>query len=176
VVKGAAIGDPAFFAWLEANADALAARETGPLIEAIARKCAYKAGVVSRDETEQGERALLNLGHTFGHAIETAGNYSDLLHGEAVAVGMVLAARLSESLGMSGGEDTARLVALLGQLGLPTETSRQYPASRLLELMRLDKKNSAGTQRLILWRGIGKAEIVSGVPEEEILAVLLPRG
>jgi 3-dehydroquinate synthase len=172
IVKGAAIGDPEFFAWLEANADALAAREQAPLIEAIARKCAYKAGVVSRDETEQGERALLNLGHTFGHALETAGNYSELLHGEAVAVGMVLAARLSENLGMAGAEDTARLIALLGRLGLPTETSRQHPASRLLELMRLDKKNSAGTQRLILWRGIGKAEIVSNVSDDDVLGVL----
>lgn len=176
VVKGAAIGDPAFFAWLETHADALAARETAPLIEAIARKCAYKAGVVSRDETEQGERALLNLGHTFGHAIETAGNYSELLHGEAVAVGMVLAARLSERLEMSAAEDTARLVTLLRRLGLPTETSRQYPASQLVELMRLDKKNSAGTLRLILWRGIGKAEIVSGVADEDVLGVLLPTG
>ncbi|NID16788.1 3-dehydroquinate synthase [Luteibacter yeojuensis] len=174
VVKGAAIGDPDFFAWLEANADALAAREQAPLIEAIARKCAYKAGVVSRDETEQGERALLNLGHTFGHAIETAGNYSEMLHGEAVAIGMVLAARLSERLGMAGAGDTARLVALLGRLGLPTEPSGQHPASRLLELMRLDKKNSAGTQRLILWRGIGKAEIVAHVPEAAVLDVLLP--
>jgi len=174
IVKGAAIGDPAFFAWLETHADELAARETAPLIEAIARKCAYKAGVVSRDETEQGERALLNLGHTFGHAIETAGNYSELLHGEAVAVGMVLAARLSERLAMSTAEDTARLVALLRRLGLPTETSRQYPASQLVESMRLDKKNSAGMLRLILWRGIGKAEIVSGVADEDVLGVLRP--
>ncbi|HEY4294479.1 3-dehydroquinate synthase [Luteibacter sp.] len=172
IVKGAAIGDPEFFAWLETNADALAAREQAPLIEAIARKCRYKAGVVSRDETEQGERALLNLGHTFGHAIETAGNYSELLHGEAVSVGMVLAARLSERLGMSAADDTARLIALLGRLGLPTETSGQHPASRLLELMRLDKKNSAGIQRLILWRGIGKAEIVSNIPDDDVLGVL----
>ena len=172
IVKGAAIGDPGFFAWLEANADALAAREQGPLIEAIARKCGYKAGVVSRDETEQGERALLNLGHTFGHAIETAGNYSEMLHGEAVAVGMVLAARLSERLGMADAGDTARLVALLQHLGLPTEPSRVHAASRLLDLMRLDKKNSAGTQRLILWRGIGKAEIVSNIPDDDVLGVL----
>ncbi|MGE7138370.1 3-dehydroquinate synthase [Luteibacter sp. NPDC031894] len=172
IVKGAAIGDPAFFAWLEANADALAAREQAPLIEAIARKCAYKAGVVSRDETEQGERALLNLGHTFGHAIETAGHYRELLHGEAVAIGMVLAARLSARLGMSSDEDTGRLVALLQRLGLPTEPSKAHAPGRLLELMRLDKKNSAGTQRLILWRGIGKAEIVSNVPDDDVLGVL----
>ncbi|MDQ0010149.1 3-dehydroquinate synthase [Luteibacter jiangsuensis] len=172
VVKGAAIGDPDFFAWLEAHADELAAREAAPLIEAIARKCRYKAGVVARDETEQGERALLNLGHTFGHALETAGNYSEILHGEGVAIGMVLAAHLSERLGMSPGGDTARLVALLQRLGLPTEPSKAHAASRLLELMRLDKKNTAGTLRLILWRGIGKAQIVSGVAEADVLAVL----
>src|ERR1700761_6541146 len=113
IVKGAAIGDPGFFAWLEANADALSNRESAPLIEAIARKCRYKAGVVARDETEQGERALLNLGHTFGHALETAGNYSEILHGEGVAIGMVLAARLSERLGMARADDTQRLTRLL---------------------------------------------------------------
>jgi 3-dehydroquinate synthase len=172
IVKGAAIGDEPFFAWLEANADALAAREPGVLIEAIARKCAYKAGVVARDETEQGERALLNLGHTFGHALETAGGYSEILHGEGVAIGMVLAARLSAQLGMAPAADTDRLLALLTRLGLPTEPSRAHPASRILDLMRLDKKNTAGTMRLILWRGVGKAEIVPGVEDEAILGVL----
>ncbi|WP_369930589.1 3-dehydroquinate synthase [Xanthomonas sp. NCPPB 2632] len=172
IVKGAAIGDPAFFAWLEDHADTLATRETRPLIEAIARKCRYKAGVVARDETEQGERALLNLGHTFGHALETAGNYSEILHGEGVAIGMVLAARLSERLGMATADDTQRLVTLLQRLGLPTERSPRHAPTRLLALMRLDKKNTAGTLRLILWRGIGRAEIVSGVAEDDVLAVL----
>ncbi|KAF1009611.1 MAG: 3-dehydroquinate synthase [Luteibacter sp.] len=172
VVKGAAIGDLPFFAWLEANAAALARRDADVLVEAIARKCRYKAGVVARDETEQGERALLNLGHTFGHALETAGNYSEILHGEGVAIGMVLAARLSERLGMASAEDTHRLVALLQRLGLPVEPSKAHAASRLLDLMRLDKKNTAGTLRLILWRGIGQAEIVSGVPDADVLAVL----
>jgi len=174
IVKGAAIGDTAFFAWLEEHADALAAREPATLIEAIARKCRYKAGVVARDETEQGERALLNLGHTFGHALETAGNYSEILHGEGVAIGMVLAARLSERLGMAPPADTERLLALLQRLGLPVEPSRVHAASRILDLMRLDKKNTAGTLRLILWRGIGRAEIVSGVAEDDVLGVLEP--
>ncbi|MDQ7997174.1 MAG: 3-dehydroquinate synthase [Luteibacter sp.] len=173
IVKGAAIGDPDFFAWLEDHADALSGRETGPLIEAIARKCRYKAGVVARDETEQGERALLNLGHTFGHALETAGNYSEILHGEGVAIGMVLAAKLSERLGMAPATDTQRLVTLLRRLDLPTEPSGKHAASRLLELMRLDKKNTAGTLRLILWRGIGRAEIVAGVAEDDVLGVLI---
>ncbi|HEY4092487.1 MAG TPA: 3-dehydroquinate synthase [Luteibacter sp.] len=172
IVKGAAIGDEPFFAWLEAHADALAARESGVLVEAIARKCRYKAGVVARDETEQGERALLNLGHTFGHALETAGNYSEILHGEGVAIGMVLAARLSERLGMAPAADTQRLLSLLQRLGLPTEPSRIHAASRILDLMRLDKKNTAGTLRLILWRGIGKAEIVPGVADEDVLGAL----
>jgi len=172
IVKGAAIGDLPFFEWLETNADALARREGAVLVEAIARKCRYKAGVVARDETEQGERALLNLGHTFGHALETAGNYSEILHGEGVAIGMVLAARLSERLGMAPEADTRRLVALLERLGLPVAPSKVHTASRLLDLMRLDKKNTAGTLRLILWRGIGKAEIVSGVKDDDVLGVL----
>lgn len=172
VIKGAAIGDPDFFAWLEANAAALNARETGPLIEAIARKVQYKAGVVARDETEQGERALLNLGHTFGHALETAGKYKVLLHGEGVAVGMLLAAQLSERLSMSGSADTTRLHRLLDAVGLPTTIPPGMEPEPLLALMRLDKKNLAGTLRLILWRGIGQAEIVSGVDEADVLAVL----
>jgi 3-dehydroquinate synthase len=172
VVKGAAIGDAEFFGWLEAHAGTLARRDTAPLVEAIARKVRYKAGVVARDETEQGERALLNLGHTFGHALETAGHYTALLHGEAVGIGMVLAARLSERLGMSDAADTARLQRLLDRLGLPVALPPGMPPERLLELMRLDKKNTAGRLRLILWRGIGKAEIVAGVEEAAVLTTL----
>ena len=172
VVKGAAIGDTAFFGWLEAHADALAARDTATVIEAIARKVSYKAGVVARDETEQGERALLNLGHTFGHALETAGGYTTLLHGEAVAIGMMLAARLSEQSGMSEAADTARLQRLLARLGLPVVVPAGSDPEQLLALMRLDKKNTAGTLRLILWRGIGRAEIVAGVDEAAVLTVL----
>ena len=172
VVKGAAIGDEPFFTWLETHADALSARESAPLVEAIARKVRYKAGVVARDETEQGERALLNLGHTFGHALETAGGYTTLLHGEAVAIGMLLAARLSERLGMSTTEHTARLARLLARLGLSTAVPERFDAEHLLALMRLDKKNTAGTLRLILWRGIGRAEIVDGVAEAPVLATL----
>ena len=172
VIKGAAIGDEPFFAWLETHADALTARDDEAVVEAIARKVRYKAGVVARDETEQGERALLNLGHTFGHALETAGRYTALLHGEGVAVGMLLAARLSERLGMGAAADTARLQRLLEQLGLPVAIPPGMDAQQLLALMRLDKKNTAGSLRLILWRGIGKAEIVDGVAEADVLAVL----
>ena len=105
MVKYGAIGDADFFAWLEAHAEALLGRDAGALEHAIATSCAHKAGVVARDETEQGERMLLNFGHTFGHAIETAQGYGGLLHGEAVAVGMVLAARLSAPLGRAPAAD-----------------------------------------------------------------------
>jgi 3-dehydroquinate synthase len=172
VIKGAAIGDEPFFAWLEQHADALAAREPPTVQEAIARKVAYKAGVVARDETEQGERALLNLGHTFGHALETAGHYTTLLHGEGVAVGMLLAARLSERLGMTDAHDTRRMLRLLETLGLPVTIPPGMDPQQLLALMRLDKKNSAGSLRLILWRGIGRAEIVGGVDEADVMAIL----
>ena len=172
VIKGAAIGDAPFFAWLETHADALKQRDEKKLVQAIATKVRYKADVVARDETEQGERALLNLGHTFGHALETAGHYTTLLHGEGVAVGMLLAARLSERLGMSTSSDTARLEQLLQAVNLPTRVPSGFDPDQLLALMRLDKKNTAGTLRLILWRGIGHAEIVSGVNESDVLAVL----
>ncbi|KZC35092.1 MULTISPECIES: 3-dehydroquinate synthase [Rhodanobacter] len=172
VIKGAAIGDEPFFAWLEQHAAALAAREPATVQEAIARKVAYKAGVVARDETEQGERALLNLGHTFGHALETAGHYTALLHGEGVAIGMLLAARLSERLGMSAPAASTRLQRLLEAVGLPMAVPPGMDPPQLLALMRLDKKNTAGTLRLILWRGIGRAEIVAGVAEADVLAVL----
>ena len=172
IIKGAAIGDTAFFAWLEQHAKGLSARDETALVHAIATKVRYKAGVVARDETEQGERALLNLGHTFGHALETAGRYTTLLHGEGVAVGMLLAARLSERLGMSAPADTLRLEQLLKEVGLPTIVPPGTDPEQLLALMRLDKKNTAGTLRLILWRGIGRAEIVSGVNEADVLAIL----
>jgi 3-dehydroquinate synthase len=165
IVKGAAIGDMPFFEWLEKHAETA-------LMHAIATKVRYKAGVVARDETEQGERALLNLGHTFGHALETAGRYTTLLHGEAVAIGMVMAAKLSERLKMSNKTDTERLELLLKAVGLPAALPDGSDPDKLLALMRLDKKNVAGTLRLILWRGIGRAEIVTGVDEDDVSAVL----
>ena len=171
VVKYGAIGDAAFFAWLETHADALRARDERALVEAIATSCRHKAGVVARDEHEHGERALLNFGHTFGHALETACGYGTLLHGEAVAIGMLLAARLSARLGRATDADTDRLARLLTALDLPIAAPPADP-QRLLELMRLDKKNLGTTLRLILWRGIGHADVVPGVDERDILAVL----
>jgi len=171
VVKYGAIGDTAFFAWLEAHADALAARDADALVEAIAVSCRHKAGVVARDEHEQGERALLNFGHTFAHALETQTGYGMLLHGEAVSIGMVLAANLSADLGRAPRADAERLAALLRALGLPVTPPACDP-QRLLALMRLDKKNLSGRLRLILWRGIGLAEIVPDIDERAILHVL----
>ena len=172
VVKYGALGDAGFFAWLEAHAEALLARDAAALGEAIERSCRHKAAIVARDETEQGERALLNLGHTFGHALETADAYGGLLHGEAVAIGMVLAARLSTRLGMAPATDGERLAALLARLRLPVGLPAGSDPAQLLDLMRLDKKNLSGRLRLILWQGMGRALLVPEVDEAAVLAVL----
>lgn len=172
VVKYGALGDAAFLAWLEDHADALLGREPACLAEAIARCCAHKAAIVARDETERGERALLNLGHTFGHALERACGYGVLLHGEAVAIGMCQAATLSARLGRAPDADGARLARLLKQLGLPTVPPDGLDPKALLAHMRLDKKNLGGRLRLILWRGIGHAEVVADVDENAVLDVL----
>ncbi|GIX34481.1 MAG: 3-dehydroquinate synthase [Lysobacteraceae bacterium] len=169
VVKYGAILDADFFAWLERHAEDLLAREPAALVEAIERSCRHKAAVVARDETEQGERALLNFGHTFGHALEAEQAFAGLRHGEAVAIGMVRAAWLSARLGLSADADTLRLVRLLQRLGLPTAPPPGLDPVRLLARMRLDKKNLSGALRLILWRGIGQAEIAEGVEEGQVL-------
>jgi 3-dehydroquinate synthase len=172
VVKYGAIRDPDFFGWIEKHAPALLAREPDALIEAIERSCRHKAEIVARDETEQGERALLNFGHTFGHALEAASGYGELLHGEAVAIGMVMAARLSAAIGIAPPEDAERLARLLAHLGLPLFPRSTREPAELLELMRLDKKTLSGKLRLILWRGLGRAEVLSGVPEADVLRIL----
>ncbi|MFC4728078.1 3-dehydroquinate synthase [Coralloluteibacterium thermophilus] len=172
VLKYGAIGDAGFFAWLERHMEALLAREPTAVAEAIARSCAHKAGVVVRDETEQGERALLNFGHTFGHAIETEQGYGGLLHGEAVAVGMLLAAELSARLGLAPAADRTRLEALVAGFGLPVRIPPGLDPDALLRHMRLDKKNRSGALRLVLWRGLGRAEVVEGVEDAAVRAVL----
>jgi 3-dehydroquinate synthase len=172
VVKYGAIGDTAFFEWLEANAKALSARDEDALVEAIAVSCRSKAAIVARDERETGERALLNFGHTFGHAIESASGYGALLHGEAVAIGMVLAAALSARVGRAPVADAERLARLLSRLALPTALPSGLDADALIERMRLDKKNVSGRLRLVLWRGIGKAGIVPDVDEPAIRDVI----
>ena len=172
VVKYGAIADAGFFAWLEDNAEALMARNPDALAHAIATSCRHKAGIVARDETAQGERMLLNFGHTFGHAIETGQGYGGLLHGEAIAVGMVLAARLSADRGRAPWSDTARLAALLERFDLPVALPAGLSGEMLLGHMKLDKKAVSGRIRLILWAGLGQAEVVPDVPESEILPVL----
>jgi len=172
VVKYGAIFDEPFFAWLEQHAAALLARQPEAITQAILLSCRFKADVVARDETEQGDRALLNFGHTFGHALETATDYGELLHGEAVSIGMLLAARLSSRLGRAPAQDADRMRALLRAFQLPVDPPTGHAPSKLLELMRLDKKSVSGALRLILWRGIGHADIVRDVAETEVLAAL----
>lgn len=179
VVKYGAIFDAGFLDWLHANADALLARDNAALAEAIARSCRFKAEVVARDPFEHGERALLNFGHTFGHAIEAEQGYAgsgrdSLNHGEAVAVGMVLAARMAHRLGMAPVSDTTRLIALLQRFGLPTALPPGMDPAALLARMRLDKKADAAGLRFVLWDAAGKARIVAGVTDPDVLAVLAP--
>jgi len=177
VIKYGCIRDPLFFQWLQAERDALLAGDDAALAQAIARSCEHKAEIVARDPLEKGERALLNFGHTFGHAIETAQGYGapgsdNLNHGEAVAVGMVLAARLSAALGMAGDDAADALRDLLRAYGLPVAIPAGLDPAALLAHMRLDKKNLAGRLRLVLWRGVGRAEVVADVDEAAVLAVL----
>ena len=172
VVKYGALGDADFFAWLEQHADALIARDPAAMTHAIATSCAHKAAIVARDEHELGERALLNLGHTFGHALETATGYATLLHGEAVAIGMLLAAQLSTQLGRAPAAHAERLAVLLQRLGLPIHIPAGIAAETLFAHMQLDKKNISGRLRLILWRGIGQAEIVADVASNEVMQTL----
>lgn len=172
VVKYAALGDPDFFSWLEAHAEALLELDGAAIHHAIATSVRHKAAIVARDETELGDRALLNLGHTFGHAIEAAQHYRGVLHGEAVAIGMVLAARLSTHLGLAAAADGQRLEALLVRLGLPVTVPAELEAGQLLALMRGDKKNVSGQIRLILWDGIGQARRPEAWPDARILEVL----
>ena len=177
VVKYGAIFDVGFLHWLDAHADALLARDDATLAEAIERSCRFKAEVVARDPFEHGDRAMLNFGHTFGHAIEAeqgyAGPGSDALnHGEAVAVGMVLAARLSAVVLHSPPADAIRLQALLARFGLPTAIPAGLDRTALLTRMRLDKKANAAGLRFILWKCAGAARVVSGVPESAVMDVL----
>jgi 3-dehydroquinate synthase len=172
VVKYGAIGDTEFFSWLESNVDTLLARDANALAHAIAVSCRQKAGVVARDETEQGERALLNFGHTFGHALEAVAGYGSILHGEAIAIGMCLAAKLSATMNLASSQDFDRLRALLAKFGLPTDVPDGTDIEAVIAAMRLDKKNVSGRLRLILWRGVGRAEIVGDVDEDRIREVL----
>ena len=158
VIKYGAIRDAQFFAWIEANMPALLAKDAAALTHAICRSCAIKAEIVAVDEREAGERALLNFGHTFGHAIEAAQGYGEWLHGEAVAAGMVCAARLSERICGFDAAETQRLGKLIAAAGLPT-VPPPINAERWLDLMRRDKKVEAGAMRFVILRRLGEAFI-----------------
>jgi len=171
VIKYGLIRDPEFFVWLEDNMALLLQRDKAALAYAVARSCANKAEVVAADEKETGERALLNLGHTFGHAIETGLGYGEWLHGEAVAAGTLIAAELSCLLGWLTAANVARIESLFLQAGLPVR-SPALPAARYLELMRHDKKVQDGKMRLVLLESIGRA-VVSDVASESQMTVAI---
>lgn len=164
VIKHGVILDAEFLGWLEANIARLLARDPAALAHAVRRSCELKAQVVAADERESGLRALLNFGHTFGHAIETGVGYGEWLHGEAVATGMVMASELSVLLGTLSREDAVRIRALVASAGLPVRGPVLAP-DRYLELMQVDKKAEGGRLRFIVLDGIGKASIRADVDE-----------
>jgi 3-dehydroquinate synthase len=172
VIKYGLIKDSDFFGWLEQNMPALRARDKQALAYAIERSCALKAAIVAADERESGQRALLNLGHTFGHAIETGTGYGNWLHGEAVAAGMLMAADLSARHGWLSADSVERTRTLLRQAGLPTSPPAEMDAGRFMELMAVDKKVVDGGLRLVLLKDIGNA-LVSGDFRQDLLAETL---
>lgn len=170
VIKVAAGLDAGFFAELERSIDAVVAYDTELQVNAIARSLELKAAVVVADEREQGPRALLNLGHTFGHAIEAAQGYRGLLHGEAVAIGLAMAGRVSHALGSLGTAELDRLLALLARAGLPTALPAGLDRAELEPRFASDKKARGGQPRFVVLRGIGRAELVAGLPEAALAA------
>lgn len=168
VVKYGLLADADLFAMLENNITAIQKRDKLLLQKIIARCCEIKANIVSQDETETGVRALLNLGHTFGHALETLTNYETWLHGEAVAIGLVMASDMSLRYGYSSQEEFMRIKNLLSALGLPTELPNQIKVKDLLNTMQKDKKTLAQQLRLVLIKHIGAAEVVSDFKPEDL--------
>ncbi|MDQ7089553.1 MAG: 3-dehydroquinate synthase [Methylococcales bacterium] len=163
VIKYGLIRDYEFFEWLEANIDLLVQKDEKALMFAIERSCFNKAAVVAEDEHESGIRATLNLGHTFGHAIETGMGYGQYLHGEAVAIGTCLAADLSRRLGYLTDDEVTRIIKLFKRVNLPILSPEKLTAKRYLELMAVDKKNIGGSIRLILLEKMGKATLPMSV-------------
>ncbi|WP_170569759.1 3-dehydroquinate synthase [Ruegeria atlantica] len=177
VVKYGLLGDADFFEWLETNGTDVSGGDMAARVGAVTRSVQMKADIVARDETEQGDRALLNLGHTFCHALEAATGYSDrLLHGEGVAIGCALAFELSSRLGLCSQEDPSRVRAHLRAMGMKTDLADipgDLPsAEALVDLMAQDKKVIDGQLRFILARGIGQAFVTSDVPREAVISVL----
>ena len=174
VIKYGLIRDIPFLEWLEQNLERLLARDADALTEAIYRSCANKAEIVAADERETGERALLNLGHTFGHAIETGVGYGNWLHGEAVAAGTMMAAELSATLGWIAARDVARIEALFLRTGLPV-TGPKLGIDKYIELMRHDKKVEDGRLRLVLLRSVGTAVVSDVATEDQIAGAIAGR-
>ena len=171
VIKYGAACDRPFFEWLEANVDRVLARDADAIAQAVLESCRIKAEVVARDEREAGERAILNFGHTFGHAIEAATGYGTWLHGEAVAAGMVLAASLSQRASGLVLDDANRLKRLIDRASLPVKP----PAlgfDRWIELMSRDKKTESGAMRYVLLEALGTASVRSGIDEADLRALL----
>ncbi len=171
VIKYGCVWDPLLFDWLDEHIADLLSRDAAALAYAIGQSCAIKAAVVGQDERENDVRAILNFGHTFGHAIESATNYQQYLHGEAVGLGMLMAADLSHRLGMIDMTAQRRVHDLLARAGLPTEVPR-IGAARALELMRMDKKVQGGTVRLVLLEQIGRAVTVGRYAQDALGATL----
>lgn len=172
VIKYGAILDLDFFQWLEQHIDELVARQSQALQYCIARCCRIKADVVARDETEKGDRALLNLGHTFGHAIEAHLGYGNWLHGEAVAAGMMMAAVFSQKLGDLLPQDVARLEQLLVRANLPTQSPDAMLAEDYLPLMMRDKKVLAGKLRLVLLKQLGQAYVAKDADKDLVVEAI----
>jgi 3-dehydroquinate synthase len=170
VIKHGAIADEAYFDWIEANIDALNARDTAALTYAVQRSCEIKAAVVASDEREQGLRATLNFGHTFGHAIEAGLGYGEWLHGEAVGCGMVMGADLSARLGFIDAALVPRIKALVAAAKLPV-VGPDLGDDRYIDLMRVDKKAEGGDIRFVLLNRLGEA-FMTRVPEAELRATL----
>jgi 3-dehydroquinate synthase len=171
VIKYGLICDAEFFSWLEAHIEELLAGDAAALARVIRRSCEIKAKIVGRDEREHGDRALLNLGHTFGHAIESATGYREWLHGEAIGTGLVMAAGMSRESDHLGAEDLERVTSLVARAGLPTHVSNVTPDTAL-EHMRIDKKVQGGRIRLVLLRGIGSAFITADYREPALQRTL----
>ncbi|MEW6591756.1 MAG: 3-dehydroquinate synthase, partial [Pseudomonadota bacterium] len=165
------IWDAGFLAWLEANMDKLRALDQAAIAHAIHRSCEIKAQVVAQDEREGGLRAILNLGHTFGHAIETGMGYGVWLHGEAVGAGMVMAAQASQRLGWLSEADVARTRAIIRAAGLP-DVAPDLGVDKYLEYMGHDKKVEGGRMRFVLLKALGEAVITGDVPTEVLTGVL----
>ena len=172
VIKYGLIRDPEFFAWLEINLDKLLARDPEALAYAIHRSCRNKAEVVAADERESGVRATLNLGHSFGHAIETGVGYGNWLHGEAIAAGMMMASDLSRRLKWLSTTDVARIEKLIRRARLPVRAPGTLSTARFLELMAVDKKVLNGHLRLVLLKRLGEAVVTDDYPHAELEATL----